>query len=569
MKKSKIAVWFTAIFIGIILINILSTRLYKRIDLTKEGRFSLTEATETKLLDLEDVVYIKVYLEGEFPAGLKRLKNATKDMLDEFRSYTGNYLEYNFEDPLADAENDEEKIAITEALTQKGVIPERLIEQQDGYSETVFFPYALATYGGREYAIPLLERQLNRGPQETINESIALLEYKLANAIQKLQRPARENIAFIEGHGELSDIEVSSIANELSRFYNLSRVDITETSFISSRYDAIVVAKPTQKFEEFDKFELDQYIMNGGKVLWLVDNMIADIDSLNNSTGYFMSVSRDINLMDQLFKYGVRVNDNLIQDLQCNPIPLATSTSQAGNATQLNLFEWYYHPIISRSNNGHPISKNLGPISAEFASSIDTILTKGANIEKTYLLTSSQYTKTLFAPVKVDVSIVKNKAVPERFNKPHQPIAVALEGEFESPFKNRLAFNTQQMLDTLEDMSFKDKSVPTKMVVVSDGDIIRNDFDPLTQKPYMLGYYKYNKQTFDNKQFILNCIEWLLDDSDIMTARSKDVKLRLLDTERIKPNKLKWQLINIAIPLILLLVFGLVYNFIRKRRFAN
>lgn len=570
-KKSKnsILIILLGVTLGLILINTLSTRLYERIDLTKEGRFTLTESTENILLNTEDVIYFKVFLDGEFPAGIKRLRNASKDMLDEFRSIAGSDIQYDFFDPLEGIDDLDTKKAITEELVSKGVRPERLIEQGEAYSERVFFPYALATLGSREYAIPLLEPQLNKGPQETIQESISLLEYKLINAIQKLQRPSKQNVAFLDGHGELSNTQVASVGGELTQYYNVSRLNLNDLLVIPSNLDLLIVAKPTKKFEEVAKFKLDQFIMNGGKVLWLVDNLIADIDSLRPPSNSFISIPKDINLQDQLFKYGVRINDNLIQDMQCNPIPLAVSVDANGNATQFDLFNWFYHPIFSRTNNDHPVSRNLGPIASEFASSLDTIKTKGANVKKEFLITSSKYSKAQFSPVKVDVNIVKQEPDASRFNKPHLPVAIAMEGEFVSVFKNRLPQETLDHIDKFEEVTFKELSESTKMIVIGDGDIIKNEVDGRTGKPLPLGFYKYNKKTYDNQQFIINCVEWLLDDSNIMLARSKDIKLRLLDGERVKQEKFKWQLINILAPLLLLLLFAISYNFVRKRKYSK
>lgn len=570
-NKTKQTVWITILVVSlcVILLNMLSTRVYERLDLTKEGRYTLTEATEELLYNTDDVIYFKVFLDGEFPAGITRLKNATKDILDEFRSYGGSDIQYDFFDPLEGIDNLETKKKITEELVGKGIRPERLIEQGEAYSEKVFFPYALAVLGGREYPIPLLEAQMNKGPQETIQESISLLEYKFANAVQKLQRPSREEIAFLEGHGELNNYQVASVGGELSQFYNVSRLNLKEQLVIPQNLDLLIVAKPTQKFDEPAKFKLDQYIMNGGKVLWLIDNLIADIDSLRPPTNSFVAIPHELNLQDLLFKYGVRINDNLIQDMQCNPIPLAVSVDANGNANQFDLFNWFYHPVFARTNNEHPVSRNLGAIAGEFASSLDTIKTKGAEVKKEFLLTSSKYSKALFSPVKVDVNIVKQEPDASKFTKSHLPVAIALEGKFVSVFKNRLPQETMEMINSMEEVTFKEKSEDTKMIVIGDGDMIKNDIDGRTGQPFPLGYYKYTKKTFDNQQFIINSVEWLLDDSDVMTARSKDIKLRLLDSEKIKDEKTKWQLINIVAPLIFLILFGLIFTFLRKRKFAK
>lgn len=551
----------------LLLLNFVAQRLYFRLDLTKEGKFSLTPASKQVLADLDDVVFIKVYLEGDFPVGFKRLRNATQDMLDELRSYAGNNLQYQFIDPMAD-ESDEVKKQVAEELIKKGLIPRRLIESKDGYSEKIFFPGAIATFRGREYPIILLQEQMNQAPETVINNSVAQLEYQLINAIQKLQRTKRPQIAFLDGHGELEEPYVTDIASALRPYYELHRVNLSQTLAISpAKYDALIVAKPTKTFEESNKFKLDQYVMNGGKIFWFIDPLIADIDSLNAYHGAFVTADYGLNLDDMLFKYGVRINPNLIQDLQCNPIPVVTGTDKAGNATQQNLLPWVYYPIFTQHNHEHPITKNLGGVAGFFTSSIDTIKTE--NPQKTILLTSSPYTKLPFNPVQVRLDIVKEKNNPALFNKGEQPVAVALEGKFSSVFKNRLAGETMQMIDTIEGLSYREESVPTKMIVCADGDFIRNEYDPLTSQTKPLGYYKFTKETFANKDFILNGIEWLIDRAGVIAARAKEVKMRLLDTQRLQKEQTYWQFINIVVPLVLLVVFGLLFNFWRRRKFVG
>jgi len=401
--------------------------------------------------------------------------------------------------------------------------------------------------------LQILENQIGYGPMEALNNSVELLEYKLAYAIKNSTTSGKYKIGFIEGHGELSEAEVADISTHLSNFYQVDRIDLPAQIKISRTYKAIIIAKPRKEFSEKDKFKIDQYIMYGGKVLWLVETLNAEMDSLQKNQ-LFVTIPYPLNLEDQLFKYGVRINQNLIQDLQCNPIPVVI------NENQTEMFEWHYFPVVI-SNNKHPIVNNLDAVMCKFANGIDTVRAK--NIKKTILLTSSKYSRVLFSPVRVHLT--KHKPPPTQFNKPYQPIAVLLEGEFESVFKRRLKFQTLQMLDSLK-MDFKEKSVPTKMIVISDGDVIKNDVSRNNQI-YPLGYYKFTRQTFANKDLILNCIEYLCDEEGLIEARSKEIKLRLLDKIKIREEKLKWQLINIFIPVILIAIFGLGYNFVRKRKY--
>lgn len=566
-NNKKQAILQVVILLAILIaVNVLASTVYQRFDLTKEGRFTLTEATQNLLLDLDDVVYVRVYLEGELNPGFRRLRNATLDMLNEFRAYAGNDLEYEFVDPISGTSVEERK-AIIDQLSEKGLQPTRVFEP-DG-SESILFPGAIVTYKGRELAVPLLLEQLNRPPQETLNNSIALIEYNIANAIQKLRRPSKPSIAFIEGHGELSAPEVGDISATLENYYIVNRLDLTQELYIPPRYNAIVIARPTKPFEDSNKFKIDQYIMNGGRVLWLVENMATSLDSMQRDGGKFIAMDYGLNLEDQLFRYGVRINFDLVQDLQSTQIPLTVGTDQFGNARQMRLFPWPYFPVINLANSEHPVTKNLNAVVGQFVATIDTVQPQ-ATVEKTILLTTSPRSRVLEAPIQVDVNDVRQSRQVDdaRFNAGPQPIAVALDGVFSSPFKNRLAAETIAMIDTIEGVSFREQSEPTRMVVISDGDIIRNDYDPLNSRISPLGYYKFTKENFANKALIQNAIEWLIDENGIIAARSKDIKLRLLDTSKVKAEKTTWQLVNIGVPLVLLLVFGVLYNFLRRRRYA-
>lgn len=572
IKQKTILQVFLIIAILLVL-NIIASSLYTRFDLTKEKRFTLTPATKQLLQTInEDVVYIKVYLQGDFPAGFKRLQNATIEMLNEFRAYSGNNIEYEFIDPFADATDAKQRQAVLDALAQKGINPIRLIENSNEYSEKVVFPGAVAYYKNRELPIVLLQEQLNKTSEETLNNSIAMLEYNLANAIQKIQKNDKPTIAFVTGNGELPAEEVQDISALLAQYYVIERIDINHAITIpATKYSALIVARPTQKFEEANKYKIDQYIMNGGKVLWLVENLRAHMDSLQNKTGSFIAMDYGLNLEDMLFKYGARINFDLVQDLQCTKIPLTVGTDRYGNAQQLQLFNWVYFPVITDHNNQHPASKNLDAVLTQFSGTIDTIKTPKTDVTKTVLLRTSPYTNVNNAPWRVDVSLVRQKPDPAQFNKGKQAIAVALEGDFESVFKNRLAFTTLQMVDTLQGgvAKFKEKTdKKSKMVVVADGDVIRNEYDTYNSRAYPLGYYKYTKQTFANKEFIVNAIEWLTDDNGIIDARSKEVKVRLLDAQRIKTEKTQWQLINLVLPILTTAFFGIAYNYFRRRKYT-
>lgn len=561
------SIFQTLLLIGILIaLNVLSSFVFKRLDLTKEGRFTLTQPTKDLLEDLDDIVYFKIYLDGEFPAGFKRLQNSSREMLDEFRAYSNNNIEFEFVNPNG-LEDPEDRQGLAQQLMEKGLLPRRLVEQGDGYKEQIIFPGAIATYKGREMPVNLLLEQAANNPQEVVlNNSISLLEYSLANTIQKLQRPTKPVVAFLDGHGELPSEEVADAMLALQPFYILERINLKEQLYISPRVSALIVAKPTERFEEANKFKLDQYIMNGGKVLWLIDGVRASMDSLARSGGEFIAMDYPLNLEDQLFKYGARVNTDLVSDMQCHAIPMVVGQDKFGNAKQFTSFPWPYFPVITFGNQDHPITKSLDAITMQFASSIDTIRTKQP-IKKTVLLTSSQYAKAQFSPAKIEADAVRAELNPARFNKSYLPVAVALEGVFESPFKNRLSSSTVAMIDTIEEVSVRDESKPTRMIVVSDGDVIRNEMDRRNNRPRPLGSYPFSKQIFANKDFIVNSVDYLTDDAGVMAARSKDVQLRLLDNEKITNEKTTWQAINLVAPLLILSLFGFAYNFWRRRKY--
>lgn len=548
--------------LALIGIYLLSLFVYYRFDLTTEKRFTLTPATREMLKNLDDVVYIRVYLEGELPAGIKRLRNATLDMLYEFRSYAKEGLEFEFIDPMEGTP--EEQQAIAKQLAEEGLEPIRLIENSDGYSEKPLFPGAIINYKGRKMPVMLLQDQPNVGPQEDLNNSIALLEYNFMNALQKTLHNIRPHIGFVAGHGELPEPEIFDMMQYLKKYYPVDIINLPEQLYISpQKYASIIVAKPTKPFDDKDKFKIDQYVMNGGRVLWLVEQLSADLDSLNRKGGSFIAIDYNLNLDDLLFKYGARINSNLVEDLQCTKIPLTI-----GREGQLQNFSWVYSPVITEHNDLHPVSKNLDAVLLQFAGSIDTIKTVKDSIQKTILLRTSDYSRTVAAPVEVNVNSVRQPPNPEAFKGGNKPVAVALEGQFPSLFKNRLDPATLAMLDTLEGMTHLDQSKPTKMILISDGDIIRNDYDPVRGHTSPLGYYKYTGETFDNKNFLINCIEWLNDENGLIAARSKEVKLRLLDTTRIKAEKGFWQTLNMVLPLALVAIFGGIYTWWRRKKYA-
>ena len=546
------------LFLGIIVfLNILGNFFYNYIDLTEEKRFTLTKATQNILNDLEEVVYVQVLFDGDFPAGIKRLQTAVQETLEDFRSETS-YVEYSFENPYDGEVN--EINARVEELKKDGIVPLNMrIVDVDGTKEVFGYPYALFHYGGRTFPVDFLENTPGKRPDENINNSIRLLEYKFINAIQKLQQYKRPNIVFSSGHGELTKEQTIDLERNLEQFYNVDRINLDSVYHLPSEDVAVlVIAKPIIPFSEKSKFVIDQYIMNGGKVLWLIDGVNAALDSMRRKD--FLSLERQLNLEDMWFKYGFRINNDLVQDLENTKIPQVIDAQGT-----LDLFDWYYHlKVLPRSN--HPIVKGLNPINLFFPSSIDTVRTK-TDVKTTILLQSSQYSKRVLTPFRLDFDILRYAPEPNRFNKPFQTLAILEEGQFPSLFENRV---TESMQAGLEELHLEPKyiSPPTKMIVVADGDVAKNWPPSRTGKIPPLGYNIYERRLYANKVFLINAIEYLMDKNGVIEARAKEVKLRLLDMVKARQESTKWQLINIVLPLVFLAIFGFIFNWWRRRRFA-
>lgn len=541
----------------IILVNFISTLAFFRIDFTKEKRFTLSDASKAYMQNLNDVVYVKVYLEGEFPAGFKRLQNSTKETLDDLKAYAGSNLEYEFINPTAETDP-KVREEIIQQLNKKGLTPINVqVRDENGQRQQIVIPGAIVTYRGREQAFQLLQSStVANSADEVLNNSVMNLEFQLVNNIKKVTQTQRPSIAFIFGQGELDTFRTGDIIKTLRNYYDVSFVNLGATAPEDLfKFKALVIAKPTSVFKEGEKFNLDQYIMNGGRILWMIDNLNADMDSLGESQ-MMITNTYNLNLDDQLFSYGARINNDLIQDVQCAPIPVITGN--VGASPQQELFPWLFFPIFV-PNTTHPVAKSLDGVRSEFASSIDTIDVKG--ITKTALLQSSKYSKILNAPVRVALQMLSIEPNPQQFIKQNLITAVALEGKFTSVFKNRLISNNPKV-------KFLEESKPTRMIVVSDGDIIKNYFSKRDSSIYPLGFDRFTKRNFSNSIFVQNAIDWLADDYNLISARSKEVKLRLLDTERIKKEKFRWQVFNIVVPNIIIVLIGIVLYYQRKRKYA-
>jgi len=556
----------------ILLLNVIGSRLYFRLDLTSENRYSLSEPTKKLLEDLDDQIYVTVYLEGNFPASFKRLRNETREMLDEFKSYSGGLVEFEFVNP-SEHPDMKERDRVYRNLYEKGLRPTDLeIKDEDGISKKIVWPGAVISYQEKEQAIQLLKSQFGAAPELVLNQSIESLEYELAAALKSLIDPEIKRIAFIEGHGELNKFESADAMRSLRELHNVERValngnlnSLAERSFIDSnnarvvnKYDLIIIADPDSSFSEKDKFIIDQYLMYGGKIIWMIDPVLASMDSLRQRNTS-LAVPRSLNLEDQLFQYGIRFNNDLIQDLRAAPIPIVSG--QYGTQVRTQLFPWLYFPLLVSKNN-HPINKNIDVVRAEFCSSIDMVGSKA--LKKTVILSSSDKTKLVKAPTRVSLNMLSFEPPVEQFKRQDVPIAVLVEGTFSSNFANRISAN----LYSAGEIKYREEGKESMQLFIADGDLIKNRFNPETNEYYALGMDKYTQQVYGNKNFFLNAVNYMLDESGLILSNNKSFKLRLLNSTEIAQNRLSIQLLNTALPIGLILIFGLVFHFIRKRKYT-
>ena len=574
LKKRQIFAFIILVAV-VAVINVAGSFLFTRFDLTSEKRYTLSPTTKEILNDLDDYVYFKVYLDGDFPAGFKKLRRETKEMLDEFRAYS-KYIDYEFINP-AESGEEAEIMETYKQLYQAGLKPTDLnVQNSDGSSkQMVIWPGALVSYrNNTEIAIELLENQVGQSDDEALNASMQNLEFRLIDAVKKVTRLMKPNIAFVEGHGELGEQDVYDITKSLSQNYNVVRLEIDgkidalihrtqdTTRDVSAfpSYDAIIIAKPTQAFDERDKFLIDQYIMHGGKVLWLVEPVFATMDSLQSQEST-VGIEQDLNLDDMLFKYGVRLNRDLLLDLTCAALPIRTG--QVGGQARLEYFRWYYFPLLQAASD-HPMVRNMNAIKADFVSSMDAT-TSADDIEQIPLLKTSDYTKVSGAPVFITLAMLRQTPDQRMFSTKGKTVAYLLKGTFTSLYANRIP---QEIMDD-QATDFMETSKPTAMIVVTDGDIIRNQIDIRTRQPLPLGFDQFTQITYANKEFIEHCISYLVDGEGLVDIRSRELKVRLLDPTKVSKQRVTWQVVNTLVPIALIVILGFVMSLIRKVKYSR
>ncbi len=573
-NKRQKSLMHLAIGVFIILVlNILVSKIYIRLDLTAEKRYTLSDATIQLLHQLDDYAYFKVYLDGDFPAGFKKLRNETRDMLEEFKAYS-NFVEYSFINPSGIADKDK-RTALIQELVDKGLQPTNLhVNKREGGSQILIFPGLVLNYKGYEIPVELLKTQMGVSPERVINNSIEALEFNLASALLKLIEDKRPTVAFLDGHGELKleGAYLADIAQSLSELYILGslRIDgrmssLFEIDTVAGKIidkpviDALIVAQPIKPFSEADKFVIDQFIMHGGKVFWLIDPVFTNMDSLRMSS-QTIAIKNELNLEDQLFKYGIRLNSNLLLDLNARSIPIVTG--MIGNQPQQELLPWFYFPILTPQSQ-HPIVRNLNSIMTEFPSTLDTIAVE--NVKKTILLQSSIYSRLLATPAIIDFTLLEEKPNAAFYKLPPQPIVVLLDGKFNSLFTNRIP---PILKDNFILPPKKNTSEQTSMLVSADGDLIKNQLHYNQHYPLPLGFDQFTGQTYGNKDFIINAMNYLTQENRLIDIRSREIKLRLLDKNKVEQNLILIQFINIFIPLILIVLLGIFLTYIRKVKYT-
>ncbi|WP_353778357.1 gliding motility-associated ABC transporter substrate-binding protein GldG [Winogradskyella sp. 3972H.M.0a.05] len=539
----------------LVLINIASQYVYKRFDLTQDKRYTLSESAKQTIQSLESPLIIDVFLEGNLSSDFRRLRSETKQLLEEF-VLQNKLIKINYIDPLEDEDTRNRNV---EELTKSGLTPYISSETtNNSVSKEMVFPWAFASYQGNITKIPLLKKSLNTTLQEQITNSIQHLEYTFVDGFRKISAAKEKKIAILKGNGELEDLQIADLITSVRPYYNIAPFTLDSvannpngTLKLLKTYDLVIAAKPTEAFTEEEKLVLDQYTMSGGKSIWLTESVVIDRDSLQNSSNSSVAILRDLNLNDFFFKYGVRINPVIVNDMYSAPIWLAMGE---GSQAQFQPLRWPYSPLAG-SNPNHSITNNIELVKFDFASQIDTLKNKA---KKTILLQSSRLTKLQGVPKSISLDIVTEEPDPNTYTSGPQNLAVLIEGEISSAYKNRIRpFEAENYIEECTDC---------KLIVIADGDIIKNDV--VRNQPQELGFDRWTGNTLGNKEFLINAINYLLDDTGLMSIRSKEVAIAYLNNEKAQEEKGTWQLINTLLPILILVIFGILFNYLRKRKYA-
>ncbi len=553
MKKSLLSI-LKAVALLVIL-NSIAAFFYTRIDLTEDSRYTLSQASLHSVQEYSSPVIIDVLLNDNLPPEFVKLKLETQQLLEEFASVNNN-IKFNFVNPL---EGSSQIDAVITDLQGLGLTPTNVTVEQNGkVSQEIIFPWAMVNYNNNTVKVPLLKNKLGASTEERVNNSVQHLEYAFADAFSKLNIKEKKKIAILKGNGELEDIFMADFLTTIKDYYNIGAITLDSVSKNPEKvleqlksFDLALIAKPTERFTDEEKFVLDQYIVNGGKSLWLIDKVSMELDSLFNEKGSAMAVSRDLNLQDFFFRFGVRLNPNLVNDLYFTQIVLA---SGEGNSSQYNPVPWFYHPMVFSKNN-HPINNNLEALRFQFTGSMDTLANE---YKKQVLLTSSPLSKTEGVPRQINLDIINTPPDKELYKDGNNILGVLIQGPFKSTYTNRVK--------PIPLKNIEDQGPENKMIVISDGDLIKNQIR--NGRPLELGYDKWTNNYFGNKEFLINCLNYLLDDTGLINIRNKKVAIPFLDEEKINEQKTKWQLINIGLPLVLTFIFGFIISTYRKKKYG-
>lgn len=548
------------IIVGVLLaLNFAGYYIFKRFDLTQDKRYTLSPTTLKIVGEVQEPLYIDVFLDGEFPAEFKRLQNETRQLLEEFHAINPNII-FQFINPLKDEAGRDQAM---QDLYKMGMTPVSVtVEDKGKQSQEVVFPWAMVNYNKKTVKVALLKNLMGATTAEKVVSSVQHLEYSITESINKAVSEKEKKVAVIKGNGEMTERLMGDFIKSIGESYHIGPFtldsvgkDPQNTLKALNKYDLAIITKPTEAFTEAEKQVLDQYIVNGGKTLWMVDAVQIEMDSLYNQTGKTLAFPRELNLTDMFFKYGIRINPDIIKDEMATPIKLASGSQ--GSQTQYQEFFWKYSPFVYPDSD-NPIVKNMSGIKFEFANPIDTLKN---GINKTVLLRSSKFSRKVGTPVEVKLAMVSEETNPKDYDgRGFLPVAVLLEGKFHSAFENRVL--------PFKDATFKAQNAPGKMIVISDGDIAKNQLDKDYQ-PMELGYDKWTGNMYDNKGFLMNCINYLLDDNGLINIRSKDVELPMLDKQKVYDNYTIAVFITVGLPIVILAVFGILFTYLRKRKYSK
>ncbi len=541
--------------VALIILNVLAGFVYTRFDLTEDQRYTLSQPAVEVAQKFDSPIIIDILLDGNIPAEFSKLKSETVQLMESFVAKNKN-ISYSLVDPLADETQAEQTIAELQSL---GLKPASVtIEENGKVSNELVFPWAMVNYQDQTVKVPLLKNKQGSTAEERINNSVQELEYAFADAFTKLSTTDKKSIAVIKGNGELGDIYIADYLSTVREYYNIGAITLDSVASNPQKvldqlknFDLAIIAKPTEAFTDQEKYVMDQYMVQGGKSIWMIDQVAMEMDSIYAGGGSAFALPRELNLKDLFFKYGVRINPVLVNDLYFTQIVLATGE---GNDSQYNPVPWYYYPMVFSQNN-HPINTNIEAVRLQFTSPMDILEN---DYQKTILLQSSPLSKADGVPRQISLDMITSQPDQATYNNGNLPLAVLIEGNFTSMYKNRV--KPVKLANAMEE------GPSNKMIVIADGDIIKNQLR--NNRPLELGYDKWTSNFYGNKEFLLNSTNYLLENNGLINIRNKKVAIPLLDVKKIAEQKSKWQIINIGLPVLLTLAFGLFFGFYRKRKFS-